>query len=381
SAREGSPGPWTSWVETASLEDGRLVLAWPVTGGSPKFLLRPLPGSRVGYEIRLQPLTVPTTLRRIDGLESFLAQRPGVGGVFGPARFLETASFLAAPDRPGSRTLPGRPDEARFLWRNSEVVRGPERLRLLVDEELSQGLITVFLRDSNFAGTRRLMEEVREYEQDHLAPHGIRLGFAGDVAVSQAMIRGVVSTQAGSLVLALAGIFAMTAFLGRSFRWGLYCVLPSALAVLLNFAVMGWLGIPLGVATSMFAGMTLGIGVDYAIHLLSRLDRARAEGLAGGAALAAALGSSGPAILIDTLAVGLGFATLLVSQVPANVRLGGLLALSLFVCFAATVTLVPALLACWGRFTAGAGIELRDRERDFKLVRPAEWYEGGGGRE
>jgi predicted RND superfamily exporter protein len=344
SARAGSPGPWTSWVETASLEDGRLVLSWPVTGGSPKFLLQPPPGSRAGYEVRLQPLTVPATLRRIGGLESFLAEQPGVGGVLGPARFLATAGFLAAPDRPGSRKLPERPDEAQTLWRNSEVVRGPERLRLLVDGERSRGLITVFLRESNYAATRSLMAEIRDHERDHLAPNGIRLGFAGDVAVSQAMIRGVVSTQVGSLVLALGGIFVMTAFLGRSPRWGLYCVLPSTLAVLLSFAVMGWLGIPLGVATSMFAGMTLGIGVDYAIHLLSRLDRARADGLAGEAALSAALGSSGPAILIDTLAVGLGFATLLLSQVPANVRLGGLLALSLSVCMAATVTLVPALL-------------------------------------
>jgi predicted RND superfamily exporter protein len=230
------------------------------------------------------------------------------------------------------------------LWANSGRVVGPERLRRLVDADHARGLITVFLKGSNYADTRRLMAEVRAWERSHLT-RDVRLDFAGDVAVSQALIEAVVSTQVGSLALALASIFALTALLGRSLRWGLYCVLPSTLAVLLNFAVMGWLGIPLGVATSMFAGMTLGIGVDYAIHLLSRLDRARADGLAGEAALSAALGSSGPAILIDTLAVGLGFGTLLLSQVPANVRLGGLLLLSLFVCFAATVTLVPALLA------------------------------------
>jgi len=34
------------------------------------------------------------------------------------------------------------------------------------------------------------------------------------------------------------------------------------------------------------------------------------------------------------------------------------------------------LLIRWGRFTTG--IELRDGKRDFKLVRPVEWYEGGG---
>ena len=55
------------------------------------------------------------------------------------------------------------------------------------------------------------------------------------------------------LFWSLVGIYAITALLGRSLRWGIYCVIPSTLAVLINFAVMGWMNIPLGVATSMFA--------------------------------------------------------------------------------------------------------------------------------
>jgi uncharacterized protein len=77
-----------------------------------------------------------------------------------------------------------------------------------------------------------------------------------------------VTTQLQSLVWSLAGIYVLIALLGRSLRWGVYCVLPSALAVLIKLAVMGWVGILLGVATSMFAAMTLGLGVNCAIHLL-----------------------------------------------------------------------------------------------------------------
>jgi predicted RND superfamily exporter protein len=117
---------------------------------------------------------------------------------------------------------------------------------------------------------------------------------------------------------------------------------PATFAVLLNFAAMGWLGIPLGVATSMFAGMTLGVGVDYAIHFLARASRLRREG-GDETALASALAATGPAILIDSASSILGFGVLLLSQVPANHRLGGLLALSLGVCVLATLWVVPAL--------------------------------------
>jgi predicted RND superfamily exporter protein len=125
--------------------------------------------------------------------------------------------------------------------------------------------------------------------------------------------------------------------------------------VLLSFAAMGWLGIPLGVATSMFAGMTLGVGVDYSIHLLARYRRLHAGGQPQGAALAATLEAVGPALLIDAASVGLGFAVLLLSQVPVNARLGGLLVLCVGSCLAATLLIIPALVSLGPTASARAG--------------------------
>lgn len=334
---------WSSWVETARTEEGRIVLSWPLTGGSPRFWLAPEPGDRVSWKLRREPLTVPAVLERVRDLERFLAGRPGVGGVLGPARFLETAAFLTTPDDPGSRRLPESPEAADVLWHNAGLTLGSERLRRTVDAGHARGLVTVFLRGSSFAGTGRLMAGLRAWERHHLAAAGVRLGFAGDVAVSQALIGAVVATQVESLALSLVGIFAVTAWLARSARRGRLCVVPAAFAVLLDFAAMGWLGIPLGVATSMFAGMTLGVGVDYAIHLLARTERLRRAGLGDETALVHALEATGPAILIDSASSILGFAVLLLSQVPANHRLGGLLSISLGVCVLATLWVVPAL--------------------------------------
>jgi predicted RND superfamily exporter protein len=336
---------WASWVADVRPRGDRISLGWPVTGGSPRFGLAAHPGEPVSWDLRLEPLAVPATLERVRELECFLAGWPGVGRAQGVAEFLETAAFLTRPDTPGSRRLPDSPRAAAILWHNAERALGPERLRGIVNAGRTRGLVSVFLRGSNYAETARLMAALRAWERERLIPHGIRLGFAGDVAVSQALIGGVVTTQVESLALSLLGIFAVTAGLSRSLRRGLLCTVPAAFAVLLNFAVMGWLDIPLGVATSMFAGMTLGVGVDYAIHLLDRRERLRGRGLDGEAAAAMALAATGPAILTDVASTVLGFSVLLFSQVPANHRLGGLLALSLISCVAATLLVVPALAA------------------------------------
>ena len=116
---------------------------------------------------------------------------------------------------------------------------------------------------------------------------------------------------------------------------------------MIKFAVMGWAGIPLGVATSMFAAMTLGIGVNCAIHLLESGQQARAAGASSAGALSRALSLTGPPALINTLAMSLGFGVLMLSQVPANARLGLLLVLGLVNCFVASLLLLPVLLHWW----------------------------------
>jgi hypothetical protein len=132
--------------------------------------------------------------------------------------------------------------------------------------------------------------------------------------------------------------------LGGSWRWGVYCLLPSLIAILIKFAVMGLLGIPLGVATSMFAAMTLGIGVNCAIQLLEGFNQARTAGLPLPDALNQSLRLTGPPAFINTMAVSLGFGVLMLSQVPSNARLGLLVVLGLVNCFVLSVLLLPVLI-------------------------------------
>ena len=121
-------------------------------------------------------------------------------------------------------------------------------------------------------------------------------------------------------------------------------MLPAGLAVLMNFAVMGFTGMPLGVATSMFSGMTIGIGVDYAIHLLERARLSSARGMGWSDTIVNAVSHAGPAILVDGVAIALGFGVLLLSPVPANRRLGGLVVVAVATCLVSTFVVLPGLI-------------------------------------
>lgn len=340
---------WQSSIETAFHRDGQLFGMMTVRDSLDGFWEKVRKAGRVKYEIVVRTQTSPESIRALADFGSFIRNAPQgrVGGVIGPADYLLTTRFMLRTDDPMARTLPENVAEARLIWDYYGTAMGTRRLHQVVDANYWQSLTTVFLKDANFVDTARLMSDVRSYEREHLRSKGIKVGFAGDVAVSQSLIKGIVTTQMQSLVWSLVGIFLVTALFGRSLRWGVYCVLPSALAVLINFAVMGWFGIPLGVATSMFAGMTLGIGVDFAIHVLEGCEAARARGATLPEALSRALALTGPPVLINTVAISLGFGVLLLSQVPANARLGLLLVLGMVNCLVASLLMLPVLLHWW----------------------------------
>jgi hypothetical protein len=349
-AHDGGAAPetteWSTWIEDAALEGDDLVLKTPARLGSGKFALRLEGEEPVEYEVLARRLTSPDVLAQIDRLAEFISNRGAekVGGVLAPSDYLETTRFIISKRDENAREVPEDPEAIYGLWRNYEAVRGEARRREVVDGELDRALVTVFLKNANFADTASLMARIRDHEANWLADEGIRLAFAGDVAVSQSLIDGIVSTEVRALAFSLLGILAVTALLCRSLLWGAVCVVPCVVSVLSSFAVMGWLGVPLGVATSMFAVMTLGVGVDYAIHVVERARAALRRGAGRGEAAAEAMRTTLGAVTLDTVAVAAAFGLLVSSQVPANARLGLIVTLSLIGCYAATVLFVPALV-------------------------------------
>ncbi len=301
----------------------------------------------------------PAILNAVGGLEAFVESRGNlsVGGVVGFHKQVATTNYMVRARRDDMRRTPDTHYEVTRCLKRYKRLRGAARLAEIASADLDRCLVTVFMKDANFVATGQLMDEICAYGREHLEPMGIRVGFSGDVAVSQAMIGAIVETQVQSLLISLVGIVFVTSLLSKSLVWGLLCVIPAGLAVLANFTVMGIFGIPLGVATSMFSGVTIGVGVDYAIHLLERARGAtRCSRPDGGHSngdgsdhvdenVISAVHHSGPAIVVDALGVAFGFGVLMVSQVPANQRLGGLVVVAVGTCLFSTLIILPAIIA------------------------------------
>lgn len=165
----------------------------------------------------------------------------------------------------------------------------------------------------------------------------------GLAAVLKKMEEELVPTQVLSLIIALVLVAVILGLLFRSPALGIIGIIPIALTIMVNFMMMGILGVGLDSFTAMIASVAIGLGIDTDVHFLSCFKR---EFLRLGDELKAlknTFSTTGMAILINTLTVGAGFAVLMLSGGQHVRRFGGLVALTVFVSALFTFTVLPAI--------------------------------------
>ncbi len=302
-------------------------------------------GRSAGSVPALQDAAVIDAVRRF---EARVRAIDGIGGVLGPHSQLSATRFLVTGRAAGSEEIGAdTPAQVRRLWRRMEFARGKHRRQDVADDAMQRGLVTIFLKNANYRQTAGILTQTRAAAAELLAPLGGQVRFGGDVAVSQAAIAANVRGQLASVAFGLVSLFGFLLVVLRRVSAAAFAVVPVLVACAAVLGAMGWTGVPVGIATSMFIAITLGIGVDFPLHLIERIDRERAAGAADPVARARA--AVGPAIIIDSVVVGTGFGLLALSQVPANAQLGALVALSVLASCACT------LLLARDRVTADAG--------------------------
>jgi len=171
---------------------------------------------------------------------------------------------------------------------------------------------------------------------------GVR--YTGMPLISWHIDQSVLVSQVESLGIALLFIFLLLAFKLRSWRGGLMGLAPILLAVILMFGLMGILGIPINIATVLVGSIALGIGIDYSIHFSVRFSSYyRGPGTAE-VAVRKTIETTGSAIIINVLAVTMGFIALLFGGLLPLRQFGILIAIAMIGSGAGALSLLPALI-------------------------------------
>ncbi|MBN2497346.1 MAG: MMPL family transporter [Deltaproteobacteria bacterium] len=159
--------------------------------------------------------------------------------------------------------------------------------------------------------------------------------------LQRGLSRSVEANQVKSLIFALVLIVIILAFLFRSLWSGLLAASPTIFTLAVVYGGMGMLGVHLDIGTSMLASIILGIGVDYAVHLVAAWRAPEGGTIVESAAAAA--DQSGPAIWTNAIMICVGFFVLTLGKARPLQNVGGLTAAAMLVAALATFLVIPAL--------------------------------------
>ncbi|MDR2097507.1 MAG: MMPL family transporter [Spirochaetaceae bacterium] len=212
---------------------------------------------------------------------------------------------------------------------------------------------TVLLRTMGQLDTNAVVNAINDYIAANF-PQNIKITVGGGALVEGATNSYVVNSVWVSMIIAFAALFFIVSYFNRSCLAGLIGVIPLIALVLLNFAVMGFLGIKLNIATAMIASVSMGIGIDYTVHFMEAYKREAAAANYEGDFLFNAYRTSGVAIIADAVSTGLGFAVLMLSQFKTLGQFGLLITLSLLMSAVVGLVIIPVILNCLPRPLSGA---------------------------
>jgi len=119
---------------------------------------------------------------------------------------------------------------------------------------------------------------------------------------------------------------------------------PNCFPLIMNFGIMGWLGIELSVATSLIASIAIGLAVDDTIHYLVRYNREFKKDLDRERALRDTIRNVGRPILFTTLTIGAGFFVLTFSLFSPTAVFGLMMMITMASALVGDLIVLPSLM-------------------------------------
>ncbi|MDR0290121.1 MAG: MMPL family transporter [Treponema sp.] len=249
----------------------------------------------------------------------------------------------ADPARYGKKT----PEDLQRLVANYLVLLAGDDSNMYSNDPFEPTAMktTVQLRTTGNRDTLKVIEKINAYiDANFPDPRYVQVLIGGGATLEGAVTELIISSQVISIVVSRLIVFIIIALSYKSAVAGIIGALPLAIAILCNFAVMGFFGVKLNMGTALVAGLAFGIGTDYAIHFIDAYKREyKASGHSENCLRMTFLGC-GKAIIINAVSVGAGFAVLAFSQFRIVAEMGALIGLSMIITAIVSLTIIPALL-------------------------------------
>ena len=220
----------------------------------------------------------------------------------------------------------------------------PNDLWHLVTSDYQQANVWVQLTSGDNKDMNQVVASMEEFFESNPPPVPMQYRWAGltyiNVIWQDKMVAGMLKSFLGSFLV----VFIMMSILFRSPLWGLICMIPLTVTILLIYGVIGLVGKDYDMPVAVLSALTLGMAVDSAIHFLERARSTFKEKGSWQLAVGEMFGEPARAISRNVLVIAIGFLPLLAAPLMPYKTVGFLLCSIMVVSGGITLLVLPAIL-------------------------------------
>lgn len=278
------------------------------------------------------------TLIEADRLAWTLQQVPGVQTTMSLTNAVRQITAGSNEGSPKWLTIARNQDVLNYGAQQASV-NNPE----LFNTECSVMPVIAYLADHRAETLDRVVQASAAFADAHSNGDRQFLLAAGGAGIEAATNIVVRKAWTQMLLLVYAAVIVLCFITFRSWRAVVVAVVPLVITSVLCEALMVWLGIGVKVATLPVIALGVGIGVDYALYLLSVQLAQQRGGASLGDAYRHALQFTGKVVVLVGVTLAAGVLTWALSPIKFQADMGILLAFMFIWNMVGAVLLIPAL--------------------------------------
>lgn len=175
-------------------------------------------------------------------------------------------------------------------------------------------------------------------------PNNVTIGLTGSPFSRSDQLNATTDSMRRSIPFAFAGSFLIILIALRSFKYAIVTIIPIALVVVWLYGIMYLFDFSLNYVTATIGAISLGIGVDFSIHMTMRFREELMSKAGKLSALYNSINGTGLALLGSAISSILGFLIMGFAPMPLFSTFGILTAIMIFLALIASLVTLPSLL-------------------------------------
>ncbi len=302
----------------------------------------------------------PAVMQDMEKLQEFLNMNPRVGDSLSLADYVKRMNVVVHGGDERLYYLPriGSPELGFYEDTDRVKMAVGEDLFIysmgtcgefdfIVDYEYRKTNIQVFLKDMEANTIRNVIRDTKDFVAKNWKSDNVKVHIAGGLAGVVGAINEELSTgMIENMIQISLIVFIFCVVLLRSVVGGLIVVVSLFTRVIIVYGVMGFVPIPLTLYTMPVASLGIGIGVDYVIYVLVRIQEEYANKSGGDIQQATinALTTTGKAVFYTTMSVVMGVMVFFFSPLKFQFELGSMIGLIIFLNGLGAIALISPIV-------------------------------------